>query len=183
MIQMSSAVGRRAIVTVPAIILLGFLSGWLGNPPGLGNPWFALLSKPALLPNPMVYLAMLLLLYVVMGLALAIVLAAPPSRARIVGLGLFFVQLALNFLWTPTFFAAHRMAAALAVQIVLDFVVLMTMVAFFEVNRAAGWLLAFCLGWVVFGSYLNYALVIGNPASLEGEEGPTMVIAGLPPRD
>ena len=185
MIRMSSAVGRRAIFTIPVIIALGCIAGWLGNPPGPDNPWFAVLAKPALFPAPMLFLTVLLILFVMVGLALAIVLAAPPSRAKVVGLALFVVQLALNFLWTPTFFAAHRMAAALEVLIVLDFVVLMTTIAFFGVSRRAGWLFAPCLAWVLFGSYLNYALVIGNPASLEGEEGPTVAtagaIAGLPP--
>jgi hypothetical protein len=37
---------RIAIVTVPAIVLLGFLSGQASNS-GYGNPWFDALIKPS----------------------------------------------------------------------------------------------------------------------------------------
>ena len=47
--QLRLAYLRWALVTVPAIVFLGFLSGRLANS-GYGNRWFDALDKPALMP-------------------------------------------------------------------------------------------------------------------------------------
>ena len=47
--QLRLAYLRWALVTVPVIVLLGFLSGQLANS-GFGNRWFDALEKPALMP-------------------------------------------------------------------------------------------------------------------------------------
>ena len=48
------------------------------------------------------------ILYALLGVALAMILAEPPSPRRRKALILFFVQLALNFAWSPIFFAGAR---------------------------------------------------------------------------
>ena len=48
------------------------------------------------------------ILYALLGIALAMILAEPPSPRRRSALILFFVQLALNFAWSPIFFAGAR---------------------------------------------------------------------------
>ena len=40
---------KYALVTVPAIVLLGSASGWLSNS-GYDNDWFANLQKPFFMP-------------------------------------------------------------------------------------------------------------------------------------
>ena len=91
---------------MPAIVLLGSASGWLSNS-GYGNAWFAALAKPVFMPPGWVFGVVWPILYSLMGLALAMVLAEPPSPRRRKALILFFAQLALNFAWSPIFFAAH----------------------------------------------------------------------------
>ena len=70
-----------ALITVPAIVLLGSASGWLSNS-GYGNGWFAGLTKPSFMPPGWAFGVVWPVLYVLLGLALAMVLALPPSPRR-----------------------------------------------------------------------------------------------------
>src|SRR5688572_33035167 len=90
---------KFAVLTVPAIVLLGSASGWLSGS-GYGNPWFDQLTKPFFMPAGWVFGAAWTLLYTLMGVSLAMILAEPPSDRRRKGLVLFFAQLALNFAWS-----------------------------------------------------------------------------------
>jgi len=73
-------------------------------------------------------------------------------------LGLFAVQLALNAMWTPLFFGLRQPGLALLDLGLLWGVLLATTVAFWNVQRAAGMLLAPYLAWVTFAGVLNYNL-------------------------
>src|SRR5687767_15838238 len=105
---------RYALVTVPAILLLGTISG-RGSGAGAGNPWFEALIKPDLMPPGWVFGVVWTLLYIALGLALAMILHARGARGRGLALGLFLAQLLLNFAWSPIFFGAHQVGLALLV--------------------------------------------------------------------
>ena len=92
-------------------MLLGSASGWLSGS-GYGNAWFAALQKPFFMPPGWAFGVVWPILYLLMGIALAMVLAEPPSPRRRKALILFFIQLALNFAWSPIFFAAHDITLA-----------------------------------------------------------------------
>ena len=109
--QLRLAYLRWALVTVPAILFLGFLSGKLANS-GYGNRWFDALVKPDFMPPGWAFGIVWPILYVLMGLAVAMILAEPPSDRRRNALLLFVAQLALNFAWSPVFFAAHDISLA-----------------------------------------------------------------------
>src|SRR5438105_2862675 len=66
---------RYALVTVPALLLLGTLSGALSGA-GSANLWFAALRKPPMMPPAWVFGAVWTLLYILIGLSLAMVLHA-----------------------------------------------------------------------------------------------------------
>src|SRR5688572_20555009 len=98
---------RWALVCVPLIVLLGFLSG-RSVPSGNDNAWYQALVKPALTPPGWVFPVAWTALYIMLGLALASILNARSARGRALSVGLFVLQLALNLAWTPMFFGAHR---------------------------------------------------------------------------
>ena len=54
---------RYALFTVPAVLLLGTISGRIANS-GYGNPWFDALTKPAFMPPGWVFGAAWTLLYI-----------------------------------------------------------------------------------------------------------------------
>jgi tryptophan-rich sensory protein len=76
---------------------------------------------------------------------------------------MFLVQLALNLAWTPLFFAAHRISAALWLLVALDVAVIVTIALFWRVRREAALLLLPYLAWIVFATVLNYEFLRANP--------------------
>jgi tryptophan-rich sensory protein len=157
-IQSPRPFARTALITVPAILGIGFLMGQLSSS-GYGNAWFDALAKPAAMPPGWVFGAAWSILYVLLGLALALVWAAPPSRARTAGLALFFVQLALNFAWSPIFFAAHQVTLALATIVAMLLLSAAATASFARARPAAAWLMAPYLAWLAFASYLTWEIL------------------------
>ena len=155
---------KYALVTVPAIVLLGSLSGWLSNS-GFGNDWFDRLYKPFFMPSGWVFGLVWPILYVLLGIAVAIILAEPPSEARRKALALFFAQLALNYAWSPMFFAAHAVKLAMVTIFVMAALAAMAAGQFWKIRRVAGALMLPYLLWLCFAAALNGAIEKLNPGA------------------
>lgn len=153
---------RWALVCVPAVVLLGFISGKLAQS-GPDNPWFAVLVKPAIYPPPATFAAVWTVLYVLMGLALAMVVAARGARGRGLAVVAFTVQFLLNLAWSPVFFGAHQITGGLIVLGALDVVAIVTAVLFYRVRPVAAALLLPYVLWIFFATWLNYAFLQANP--------------------
>ena len=160
--QLRLAYLRWSLLTVPAIVLLGFLSGRLANS-GYGNRWFDALEKPALMPPGWLFGVAWTILYILMGLALAIVLHARGAKGRGPAIVLFLVQLLMNLAWAPLFFRAHQVGSALVLILALIVVVAITIWLFGRIRRVAGLLLLPYLAWLAFASFLNYEIGRLNP--------------------
>jgi tryptophan-rich sensory protein len=160
--QLRLAYLRWALVTVPAIVFLGFLSGKLANS-GYGNRWFNALQKPDFMPPGWAFGVAWTILYILMGLALAIIIHARGARGRGLAVGLFLVQLLLNLAWSPLFFRAHQVGNALALILLLFVLVAVTTWLFWRIRRAAGLLLLPYLAWLGFASALNCEIGRLNP--------------------
>ena len=156
--------GRIALVTCPSIVLLGSASGWLSGS-GYGNAWFKGLVKPFFMPPGWAFGVVWPVLYLLMGISLAIVLAEPPSPRRKVALVLFFVQLALNFAWSPIFFAAHDIALAKIVIFIMAALAAAAAGQFMRLRKPAGLLLIPYLAWLVFAATLNSTIEELNPGA------------------
>lgn len=156
--QLRAGIIRWALVCVPVVLLLGILSGTLSGS-GADDPWFEALRKPSAFPPPATFGLVWSVLYVMMGVALAIVLAAAGARGRGIAAAVFAVQLAINLAWSPLFFGLHRITWALADIVVLDVAVLATIFLFARIRPAAAWLLAPYLAWILFATYLNVAFL------------------------
>ena len=155
---------KLAVVTVIAIELLGGLSGWLSNS-GYGNGWFDALQKPSFMPPGWAFGIVWPILYALLGIALAMILAEPPSPRRRVALVLFFAQLALNFAWSPIFFAGHDISLAKIVIFIMAATAAAAAGQFLRLRRAAGLLMVPYLAWLVFAATLNAAIEQLNPGA------------------
>ena len=153
---------RWAIVTVPLILLLGFLAG-RSVAAGDDNLWYTTLVKPSITPPGWVFPVAWTTLYILIGLALAVVLNARGARLRGVGVALFAVQFALNLAWTPLFFGAHQVTNALIVIIAMLVVAVATTVVFGRIRTTAAWLMVPYLVWISFAGVLTWRIDQVNP--------------------
>lgn len=153
---------RWAAVTVPLILLLGFVSGRL-VPSGSDNGWYIALAKPAVTPPGWVFPVVWSLLYILIGLAVAIVLNARGARGRPLAVALFAVQFVGALAWMPLFFGAHRIGAATV--LIAAMVVLGSLVAtlFSRIRPLAGWLMVPYLVWISFAGVLTWSIGQLNP--------------------
>ena len=103
------------------------------------------------------------ILYVLIGLALAIVLNARGARERGLGIALFAVQLVANLMWTPLFFGWHRVVLAFAVIVVMVVTSLATTLVFGRIRPAAAWLMVPYLVWICFAGALTWSIHQLNP--------------------
>ena len=88
--QLRASLLRWWLFLGPLVLLLGFVSGAVSGS-GAGNPWFMGLTKPSLYPPPATFGIVWSLLYLVMGLALAMVVTARGASGRALAVGLFVI--------------------------------------------------------------------------------------------
>lgn len=155
---------KIALVTAPVIVGLGSLVGYFSNS-GFGNPWFDGTVKPSFMPPGWVFGVTWTVLYTLMGIALAIVLASPDSSPRRRGIALFAAQLALNYAWSPIFFGAGAIDWAFLVIMAMNVLVTCTCLAFWRVKRVAGLLLLPYLAWLCLATALNHEIGRLNPGA------------------
>jgi translocator protein len=160
--QLRMSFVRWALVTVPATMLLGSLSGLLSNS-GFGNRWFDALTMPDIMPPGWVFGTVWPTLYAMLGLALAMILHARGAKGRGLALTLYAIGFIANLAWSPLFFAAHQITAAYYLILFMLVVTIATAFAFGRIRSAAAWLLVPYMAWISFASILNYQFDQRNP--------------------
>ncbi|MDI3540154.1 MAG: translocator protein [Methanolobus sp.] len=78
-------------------------------------------------------------------------------------MGVFGVQLFLNFLWSVLFFGLRSPLLGLVDIVFLWLAIVATIWLFYRISRTAGLLLLPYLVWVSFASLLNYYIWLLNP--------------------
>lgn len=153
---------RWALFTVPAIVFLGYMSGVMAGS-GSGNRWFAALAKPSFMPAEQIFPVAWTVLYVLLGLAIAIVLHARGANLRGLAIGLFLLQLIGNFAWSPLFFAAHKIFLSLVLIIAILMVSVIVTALFFRIRKFAAVLMLPYLAWLGFATALTAEIHRLNP--------------------
>ncbi len=159
--QLRASFFRWALFTVPTCVLLGFLAGQLGGSPN--TLWFEGLVKPDIFPEPKWFGIVWTILYVMIGISVALICAAWGARGRKAALIVFALHFLLNLSWSPIFFGAHQMTIALYVLVAIVLSLLAVMVLFYRVRKLAAALLIPYLAWVCFATLLNYEFLRLNP--------------------
>jgi tryptophan-rich sensory protein len=125
--------------------------------------WYASLVKPYFTPPNWLFAPAWLTLYLLMAISAFIVWRTGLDKRQVrVALGIFVLQLVLNVLWSLAFFGLHSLLFGVIVILALWLAILLTIVRFFPISRAAGALLLPYIGWVTFAAILNISIRLLN---------------------
>lgn len=141
-------------------VALCFITGWaamLFQRESLAE-WYPTLVKPAVTPPNEVFPIAWSIIYICMGLSIGRLLAIGEQRF----VGLWVLQLLLNFLWSPTFFTLQSPISGLVVIIMLDIAVLCYTILVWRANRTSSILMLPYLAWLGLASYLNFYIWLYN---------------------
>lgn len=149
---------KKWLVLVVFLVLViggGTAIGLVTRPEG----WYAALEKPPFNPPNWIFAPVWTILYILVAVA------GWRTFLRDAGgtaMKLWAAQLVLNFLWSPVFFAAHMVGAALAVVALLLVSILAFIGASWTADRPAAWMFVPYAAWVSFATLLNASILVLN---------------------
>ncbi|HPS83733.1 MAG TPA: tryptophan-rich sensory protein, partial [Bacteroidales bacterium] len=129
-------------------LALGYIAGQYTSEAIPG--WFESLNKPSFNPPGWIFGPVWTLLYILMGLSFFHIWIKPRIKERTVAKIIYIVQLLLNFAWSFLFFYYHDIALALIDIIVLDIVVVIMLLKFYQLKPTAAYLNIPYLLWILF---------------------------------
>lgn len=124
--------------------------------------WYDGLRKPSFTPPKWAFPVAWSTIYLLSAIAAARVALLPGAG---LALALWAAQIALNTLWTPTFFGARRMALAMGVMAALWVVVAGMVVQFWMIDWRSGLMLLPYLAWLCVAAALNWRVWRDNPGA------------------
>jgi benzodiazapine receptor len=122
------------------------------------NTWYAGLAKPSFNPPDWVFAPVWTVLYIFIAVAgWRVWRAAGFTKAR-GAFSVYWLQLALNLVWSFLFFGMHLISVALIDIMALLAAILVTIVRFWPIDRIAAILFMPYAAWVGFATALNAAI-------------------------
>jgi len=150
---------KRVIQFLCCILLTMAIGGLSGFATIAGvNGWYKTLQKPSFNPPNNIFGPVWSLLYLLMGISLALILGQEKSENRSRSFKVFGQQLALNFFWSIIFFNLHAVGWALIEIILMWLAILAMIIIFYRVNKPAALLQIPYICWVSFATILNAAI-------------------------
>lgn len=141
----------RLAVFILLVLGIGSLIGYATQP----GAWFETLTKPAFQPPNWLFGPVWTALYVMIAIAGWRIWDLEPND----GLrAIWIAQLALNFMWSPAFFALENPGLALMVIVPMWITILLFVLRAWPRDRIAGLLFLPYLAWVSFATILNFAI-------------------------
>ena len=143
----------------------------MGNKIFISNPnnknmlnysWYQTLNQPAFSPPGWIFAPVWTFLYLTMFVSLIYYAKSEKFYNKAWGYVLFFSQILVNFAWSPIFFGLKNIGLALAVVILLDFLVLWNIIVFYKNSKPAGLILIPYFLWILFATYLNFGYFVLN---------------------
>lgn len=160
----------RSFAALVAFLAISFAVAALGSLATIQNVegWYSQAEKAFWNPPNAVFGPVWTALYTLMSVAAWLVWRERHRADVRPALTVYVVQLGLNAIWTPVFFGLYPVVgpaalwAALAIILLLDAAVLVTMVRFWPMRRVAAVMLIPYWAWVLYATTLNWALAALN---------------------
>lgn len=124
--------------------------------------WYENLNRPPLTPPSWVFGPVWTVLYVMIALSIILYVRASFHQRPYWFYALIILHLVANFAWSGIFFGLQRPGWALLDLMVIDVTLILMVLGFWNVSRAASILLWPYLGWVLFATYLNGGIFLLN---------------------
>ncbi len=146
------------------LLLVAFLAAVLGCGIAIGTiftpgQWYAALVKPSFNPPNSIFPPAWSLLYILIAVAgWRIWERAHRSQA----MKLWFLQMGLNFLWSPVFFGAHLIGFGFAIILGIFIAIIAFIRHAWGTDRTAALLFLPYGAWIAFATVLNAALLYLN---------------------
>jgi tryptophan-rich sensory protein len=143
-----------------------FVTPWIGGVlsglafRGQWKDWYDRLLKAPWNPPRWVFGPAWTILYLLMGWSSYEYYSM--ASATKFGWAMYFIQLLLNWAWSPLFFGARCVAWAFADIVLMCVFISLTMTSFFQASTLAGSLLIPYLAWVVYALSLNGYILFSN---------------------
>lgn len=124
--------------------------------------WYDSLAKPEFQPPEWVFKPVWIILYITMAIAALIILFSPFKWLNLLAYISFTAQLSTNLLWPIAFFKEHNLRKAFLISALLNFLVFITMLIFFNISKLAGLLFVPYFLWCCFATVLSFELLEKN---------------------
>ncbi|MBA1228194.1 tryptophan-rich sensory protein [Pseudomonas viridiflava] len=121
--------------------------------------WYESLTKPSFTPPNWLFPVAWTIIYLLLAWAGYRLSLMPGSQEA---LALWAAQIALNTLWTPVFFGAHKLFAGMVIITVLWLVVATLLVMALRLDVLTGLMLFPYLLWLCVAAALNFSILRNN---------------------
>ncbi len=145
----------QLILFVSGVVLVGLSLGYVNTP----GRWYAELVKPPFNPPNWIFAPVWIMLYFMVAIAGWRVWRQSHDNLP---MKLWWMQLALNFIWSPVFFSAHRVDIAFGVVTTLLIMIIGFVVVTWRQDKIASLLFTPYALWVAFASILNGSIWLLN---------------------
>ncbi len=123
---------------------------------------YATLTKPVFAPPGYVFGPVWTILYAMMGVAFYLIWVKKDQYKNSKAIGLFIVQLILNFFWSIIFFGWQNIGLAFYEILTLLIVIIFTILSFYKISKTAAYLMIPYALWVAFATFLTYSILVLN---------------------
>ena len=149
------------VISILIALALGGLSALLTK----GNmDIYSQIVKPKLAPPGFIFPIVWSVLFTLMGISSALVYikASEANTIQKTGLGVYGLQLAVNFFWSILFFNFQAFLFSFLWLILLWILIAIMIIRFYKISPVAAYLQIPYLLWVTFAGYLNLMIYMLN---------------------
>lgn len=146
-------------LTYGLFLLVSVAGGLLIGANNIPGPWYQALVKPPFTPPNWLFGPAWTFLYILIGIVGARVYRSKGSKDLLL---LWFIQMGLNFTWSPVFFTLRNLTGSVAIISFLLLIIISFIAMARKRDPIASSLFVPYLLWVGYASYLNISIWLLN---------------------